>query len=971
MGIQIRNRMTRYPRFGSLLILFPLIFLFLFQIANSRKATAHTAPAPLAMENLRADVKQTAVKGQLIVKFKDSVTSCVHCLINNRRRFRSATTNGDDSLDVFHTNYEIISARPVFRTVEEERHALGSEVTAKSLKESYRQEVNLAKAKFPLRWQRIPKNASVPDLHHIYILQFSEDANLEGALPELQRNPHVEYAQPNYFANIHFVPNDPFYRSSGSWGQNYDDLWGIKEDKLDLALAWDVTQGEGVVVAVVDTGLDYNHPDIAANVWVNPGEIAGNRRDDDGNGFADDIRGWDFVTCQNLGGGVCVSPKEPDSNPIDDNGHGTHVSGTIAAVGNNKRGIIGVAPRAKIMPVKAFNREGVAPHSESSAGLVYAALNGADVINNSWGCGFCPSNPVVEDAVRLAHGLGAVVVFSAGNDSRDVRTKSPQNMRRPKPVVISASNQLDQPTYFTSFGATIDVAAPGGGDVSTPSNILSLKSKECRVCAKKRILNSEYLRLAGTSMSAPHASGLAALVLAKRPALTNEEVRHVLRTSTEDIDLRGFDLKTGAGRLNAPRALAIPSVLSVKIEKPLHASATTQPSVTIRGTAAGPNFEQYQLFYSCDTNTEWKPIGGPVTRSVQNSTLGNWPLGSLPLGWKLLRLVATMRNGLTFEDVIDFGTQLPFNRIIHDPIDESREPHISGDRIVWATDVKSGRGSHLFLYDFSTRTKKQITTKPFPVYSIPRISGNVIAWTIEYTDNSRDEIYFCTYDPKSGKCPAQGFTVGQFILGFALSGNKIVWSEQTPPDPPERVFVYDIATKTKKLIGFGFHPDISGDLVVWAKVNSDSTGDLFLYDFKTNTTRQITNDPDVEIEPKISDRRVAFNRIHRTIQNGEVLDERRELYVFDMDTGMERLLVFDVFRGFEFSGNHIVWSNRSHDISLYDLQTDTEHGLAISPLGCRFTPTVSGNRVAWQFITPERCAVSSNGEIHYTVIPKE
>ncbi|MCB0371363.1 MAG: S8 family serine peptidase, partial [Bdellovibrionales bacterium] len=151
---------------------------------------------------------------------------------------------------------------------------------------------------------------------------------------------------------------------------DYDDLWGLK--KINTEDAWDLTQGEGVVVAVVDTGLDLTHADIAENVWTNEGEIPGNGIDDDQNGYIDDVHGWDF--------------GDQDNDVDDFQGHGTHVAGTIAAVGNNSEGIIGVAPKSKIMPVKGFSSYGGGTTSSLAAAIVYAAMNGADVISNSWGC---------------------------------------------------------------------------------------------------------------------------------------------------------------------------------------------------------------------------------------------------------------------------------------------------------------------------------------------------------------------------------------------------------------------------------------------------------------------------------------------------------------------------------------------------------------------------------------------------------
>ena len=233
---------------------------------------------------------------------------------------------------------------------------------------------------------------------------------------------------------------------------------------------------------------------------VDGGEVPGNGVDDDGNGYVDDVHGWNFAY--------------GSSNPNDDFGHGTHVSGTIAAVGDNAIGVIGVAPRAKIMPVKALDNSGAAGFSTLAAAVVYAASNGADVINNSWGCnGSCPSVPVIEDAVRLAQGLGAVVVVAAGNSTIDVASTSPQNM--PESIVVSATEPSDTLTYFSNFGF-VDVAAPGGGTTSGATaasperNILSLESDSCSsaMCPPELVDDEgRYLRQAGTSMAAPHVSG--------------------------------------------------------------------------------------------------------------------------------------------------------------------------------------------------------------------------------------------------------------------------------------------------------------------------------------------------------------------------------------------------------------------------------------------------------------------------------
>ncbi len=284
--------------------------------------------------------------------------------------------------------------------------------------------------------------AAVAALQDIFILEFGDQAKVVAISAALGANADVEYAHPNYIAHAMMVPNDPYWATTGSWNQAEDDLWGLK--LINLAAAWDISQGAAVTVAVVDSGVDVTHPDLAANIWVNlghgafPAEIPDNGIDDDLNGYIDDVNGFDFTRSVDGNGDGDYNDLEDiaEGNPLDENGHGTHVAGTIAAVGNNLEGIIGVAPQAEIMGVRGLDFAGFGTFENLAAGIVYAALNGADVINNSWGCSGCPSIGIVEDAVRLAHSLDVVVVFAAGNENDNAATRSPQNMS--ETIVVSA-----------------------------------------------------------------------------------------------------------------------------------------------------------------------------------------------------------------------------------------------------------------------------------------------------------------------------------------------------------------------------------------------------------------------------------------------------------------------------------------------------------------------------------------------------
>ena len=231
---------------------------------------------------------------------------------------------------------------------------------------------------FPKRTHRLSRSHQTPEISRTYILEVDDASSetIDAIIAKLRTDPNVEYAEPNHVAKISSLPNDPYLSTSGSWGQAYKDLWG--HWAINAPSAWGTSTGSGIVVAVIDTGVDYTHPYIAANMWVNTKEIAGNGIDDEGNGYIDDVKGWDFV-------GDDVANPVQSNNPVDHHGHGTHVAGTIAAVGNNGMGVIGVAYNAKIIALRGLDKSGSGVDTTLAPAIIYTAKNGADVINASWG----------------------------------------------------------------------------------------------------------------------------------------------------------------------------------------------------------------------------------------------------------------------------------------------------------------------------------------------------------------------------------------------------------------------------------------------------------------------------------------------------------------------------------------------------------------------------------------------------------
>ena len=482
--------------------------------------------------------------------------------------------------------------------------------------------------RFPARAGRLRGNFQPPEISRTYIVEF-DTGDLNQKVDELKRDPAVEYAEPDHLASTTFIPNDPYYSSYGTWGQAYDDLWGVK--KISAASAWDTTAGAGITVAIVDTGIDYNHPDIASNIWTNKKEIAGDGVDDDNNGYVDDTIGWDFI------GSTYRNPTQ-SNNPIDHFGHGTHVAGTIAAVGNNGTGVIGVAWQSHVMALKGLDDSGYGLDSTLGPAIIYAANNGAEIISNSWsGQG---SSQTIADAVSYAYNLGVVIVVAAGNNNDDARNYYPANL--PQVITVAATDHSDYIAYFSNWGSKIDVAAPG-------VDILSLRAAGTSMGTP---VDAYYTRADGTSMATPHVSGLAALVLGAHPSFSNEDVRQVIRNSATDLSTAGFDLTYGYGRINTSSAVAIGYPLESKILSPIDGTHLQGPT-TISGVARGSTFAQYTLEYGAgNLPTSWTTIQTGVS-PVGGGALGVFDSSTLPDGKYTIRLTTQDFGGSPYRDRVE------------------------------------------------------------------------------------------------------------------------------------------------------------------------------------------------------------------------------------------------------------------------------------------------------------------------------
>jgi subtilisin family serine protease len=351
---------------------------------------------------------------------------------------------------------------------------------------------------------------------------------VEEALAAYQASPAVLYAQPDYRIDLSLVSNDPGYTGQYLWGlDNSGQDAGTVDADIDAPEAWNITTGSReLIVAVIDSGVDYNHPDLAANIWTNAAEVARDGLDNDGNGYVDDVHGYDFFNW--------------DSDPMDDNGHGTHVAGTIGAVGNNGRGVAGVSWGVQLMPLKFLGADGSGSLSGAISALNYAVQMGAQISNNSWGGGGYVGS--LYEAIQSAQGANHLFVAAAGNDNlnNDRYASYPANYALDNVISVAATDNRDQMASFSHWGATtVDLAAPGVDIVSTtPGNT--------------------YSYMSGTSMATPHVSGAAALLWSADHNLTLAEVKDRLLRGADPIGTIGPNAAkptlTG-GRLNAFNSL--------------------------------------------------------------------------------------------------------------------------------------------------------------------------------------------------------------------------------------------------------------------------------------------------------------------------------------------------------------------------------------------------------------------------------
>ncbi len=525
------------------------------------------------------------VPGEVIVKLKDGRTDGISALSEDAGVQRDRAT-----LLRLEARYGVQKKGPVFKRVHEQLRLQALSPAGGRL--------GIASAR------ALSGPSSRLGLLRFYVLK--TPGSVPTVCAELNDDPDVEYAQPNYIYHICATPNDP----------DFPDQYA--HQLIQMQDAWDISTGSrDVVVAIIDTGVDVNHPDLKENMWVNADEIPDNDIDDDENGYVDDIYGWDFGGDSND-----VTPEAIPDLPwysVDASsiyGHGTTVAGVIAAVGDNGEGVCGVNWKCSIMALRmslGFTSE------ETSAALDYAAANGARVVNMSFGGDATDPelDQVFKAAIDNAYAQGVLLVASAGNSDT---SRAHYPAAYPNVMSVASTNGEDMKTGHSTFGLWVDIAAPGTDIVTTD-------------------LGNTYISTAGTSFSAPYVAAVAALLFAHRPALTHMEARAILENTTDPVYYG--DLDPDLGYLGTGRVNAYQTLLGADVKYPLGEIAAPLQGQTFGVDANaielclfvyGDSYELQQRLYGAD---EWVLLSeggspadpnGLVYVSLPNPGLGTYEL---------------------------------------------------------------------------------------------------------------------------------------------------------------------------------------------------------------------------------------------------------------------------------------------------------------------------------------------------------
>ncbi|MCP4482092.1 MAG: PQQ-binding-like beta-propeller repeat protein [bacterium] len=629
------------------------------------------------------------VEGEIIVKYKPQASSFAQSqaitVSISKSSIQASVLSAlgqSGSLSTLNNKYQVISAEKVFK---ETPKAL----TAKTMTLS-------------------SNGVLIPDLSNIYTLKFSKEFDAKDVAEEFSKDPNIEYAEPNYYYELFLIPNDPYF--ANQWGlDNTGQLGGTAGVDINALNAWDITTGsEDVIIAVVDTGVDYNHGDLVDNIWVNIGEIPNNGIDDDGNGKIDDYNGWDFA-------------NDAENSP-DTHGHGTHCAGIIGAKGNNGIGITGVCWNVKIMALKCHS--GGDFLTKTYLAIKYAVDNGAKIISCSFGSSLY--SYIVNEAIQYARSKGCVVVAAAGN-SNSSSYKYPAAYDGV--VAVANTDDNDKKSRYSSYGSWIDISAPGTNIYST-------------------IPNNKYGYKTGTSMAAPMVAGLAGLLLAADPTLMELEIIARIKNYAEEIDdlNPSYQNQMGTGRINLYASLLSQNLVQViSVDKKdiiqgedveLHIYGSKfypNLTVSIRGLIINHTtiISQQEIIINASVNIDASI--GLTDIIVQNEN------GSTGIGKDLIEIFPTSTKRYSIRGVIKSQDDIAMPNIVVNLTGDSVssvETDVNGNYSFNVFEgnyqIKPVQGDNIFV--FSPTVKEVFLSSDFIQNFILNIEPDIVKW--RYSTNS-------------------------------------------------------------------------------------------------------------------------------------------------------------------------------------------------------------------------------------------
>jgi hypothetical protein len=384
----------------------------------------------------------------------------------------------------------------------------------------------------------------------LYVLDIGNNKSIKSVLKSLKNNPNVIYSEPNFIWKIerpvdsldikkiseleeqNGAPNDPLFNTLwglSNTGSNEPEpplTGGVAGADIRALEAWNITKGDKKIkVGVLDTGIDYNHPDLKEQIWTNLSELNGKKGiDDDKNGYVDDIHGYDIFN--------------KDGDPMDGNGHGSHCAGVIGAIHDNGIGVAGVMGEVSLVPVKFLSDQGAGSSEQAILGLDYAVKIGVDITSNSWGG--AEFSQALKDAILNASNNGIVFVAAAGNDSRDndQAPHYPSSYEIPNVISVGGLTAQNELADWSNYGAgTVLIAAPGKNINST-------------------VLKNSYKVHSGTSMATPHVAGVIGLLLSKEGRIPHSDLKERLMSTSDEVSKLRGKIKRESGRINAYNLLS-------------------------------------------------------------------------------------------------------------------------------------------------------------------------------------------------------------------------------------------------------------------------------------------------------------------------------------------------------------------------------------------------------------------------------